>query len=355
MHEPESYGLSETQTLMQVADPTPPPGFAQFWSEWTARVWTQDPHFEPVADSGLSAIDAGAAGLTHTFRSLKDVRVGCRIAAPPDGAAPRAVVITSHGYGMDPRTPLTDPHIWDPAAIAVVQIRFRGYPGSQMDTGDLTAQPGGYIAIGLHSRTDWILNLALADIVNAVRAARRMFGERTPVMLHGESFGGGVAVLAASVLSGRIPVARLAMGLPSLGWWRWRLERPALAGIGLDVRRAIEAARGMESDLMETLRLFDAVVHARRILAPALCKVAMRDDVVPAPTAAAIYNALGTAPGMKWRFVTRYGHHDGGLSDLRRHVLFERLAGLFLDPAQDVAALMHRWETLLTAGERGPD
>jgi len=43
--------------------------------------------------------------------------------------------------------------------------------------------------------------------------------------------------------------------------------------------------------------------------------------VVPAPTAAAVFNALAGDPGRKWRFTVRYGHHDGGVADMRRHAL----------------------------------
>ena len=57
------------------------------------------------------------------------------------------------------------------------------------------------------------------------------------------------------------------------------------------------------------------------------------DDVVPAPSAAAVFNGL--ASPRAWRFVTRFGHYDGGVADARRHVLFARLHPSFADPAVD--------------------
>ena len=54
-----------------------------------------------------------------------------------------------------------------------------------------------------------------------------------------------------------------------------------------------------------------------------------------------MFNALGSSPGAKWRYVTRFGHFDGGLGDLRRHAAFDRLAAEFLDPAVDPADLMN--------------
>jgi hypothetical protein len=61
----------------------------------------------------------------------------------------------------------------------------------------------------------------------------------------------------------------------------------------------------------------------------------MRDDVVPAPAAAAVFNALGSDPGCKWRFVVKRGHADGGIADARRHALFDRLVREFLGPDED--------------------
>src|SRR5690606_12115974 len=63
------------------------------------------------------------------------------------------------------------------------------------------------------------------------------------VFLYGESLGGGLAVIAASQLAGRLPRAhfidRLALGLPSLGDWPWRLAHPA-QGTGADVAKVLD-------------------------------------------------------------------------------------------------------------------
>lgn len=361
MHEPDDYGLSDSLTLLQVGDSTPPPGFIQHWSDWSTRVWAEQAAFEDYSAGTPghpgSPGSPGAPGISHTLRSLGGVRIGCRISEPASGS-PSAIVVTSHGYGMDPGTPLDDQSPWLESRLAVVKVRVRGYPGSQFDTGDLTRLELGYITHGLTDRRGWVLSGAIADVVNATRAARHRYGPGIPIMLHGESFGGGLAVIAASLLAAKAPVARLCAGLPSLGWWEWRLGRPAQAGaggIGFEVRRFLDAHRDHTKELRETLRMFDAMVHARRITCPLLFKIAERDEVVPAPTAAAVYNACGTDPGLKWRFVTRYGHFDGGLADARRHALFERLAGQFLDPQRDLNALMRAWEPVLASGERAPE
>lgn len=351
MHEPDDYGLSDSMTMLQVGDATPPPGFVQYWSEWAARAFASPAYLTEHPAPGQPG-EPGAPGVTHTIRSLGDVRIGVRLIEP--AATPRAVVISSHGYGVDRAEPLTDANPWTERGLAVLKLRLRGYPGSCFDTGDLASSELGYVTHGIHNPREWVLAGDVADIVAAARAARERYGPTVPVMLHGESFGGGLAVIAASQLAGRVPIARIAIGLPSLGWWQWRLARRPHAGIGFEVRRYLDSQREQAEPIISTLKLFDAMTHARRVTCPLICKIAERDDVVPAPTAAAVYNAVASDPGMKWRFVTRYGHFDGGLSDQRRHALFERLSSEFLDPTVEPVSLMRRWEPLLVQGDRPP-
>ena len=110
--------------------------------------------------------------------------------------------------------------------------------------------------------------------------------------------------------------------------WRWRIGRYG-SGAGASVSAALTAARQDDRRLRRSLLLFDAALHARRVQCPVLCKLAGRDDVVPAPAAAAVFNAL--PDGQKWRFLARYGHFDGGLADARRHGQFERVSRFFLN------------------------
>ena len=84
--------------------------------------------------------------------------------------------------------------------------------------------------------------------------------------------------------------------------------------------------------LRRTLRLSDAVVHARRVRQPVLCMLAVRDDIVPPTGAAAIYNALASDPGLKRRALIERGHAEPSREDARRIVEFERRTALFLHP-----------------------
>lgn len=355
MHEPDDFGFNPAQTLAHVGLSTPPSGFGPFWANWTERVGAAIPEFTPI--DAADEERAGAPGVTHFFESTRGVRVGCRVTPPAAGPA-RAVVVTSHGYQVAPGEALADTSPGsDRDEVATIVVRVRGYPGSQFDTGDLTAHPTGYITYGLESIDTWVIGDAVADVVNACRAASEMF-DGARLFLHGESFGGGLGVVAASVLGPFVPCERLLLGLPTLGDWNWRLSAEdgsrARYGSGRQVAEFIARNRADEESIIQTLRHFDAVVHAARVSCPTICKLALRDEVVPAPTAAAVFNALGTSPGLKWRFLTRYGHFDGGVADVRRHAMFERLCTDFVASEESPGELMRRWEAELAGDLVGP-
>lgn len=348
MNAPNDFGLDPRETLSHVGDRTPARGHGPFWQRWADSVWAAEPRLAPIKPGGVEAEESGDPGVNRWLESRRHVRIGGRLIPPGQGAT-RSVVLLLHGYQGDAR--LDDASAWrDEEGVAVFKLRVRGYPGSWFDTGDLYSHPGGWITCGLDAGADWILFDAVADVVNAFRALRAHYGAETPISIAGESFGGGLAVMAAAQISGRDRLFRMVIGLPTFGDWVWRMDRaPAIsAGAGAEVAAFVRQHESLRDRIMETLRLSDTVVHAPRSVCPALCKLACRDDVVPAPTAAGVFNALGSSPRMKWRFLTRYGHFDGGVSDARRHALFERLAGRFLDPREDLLRLMDDWTPKLT-------
>ncbi|MFN0132957.1 MAG: acetylxylan esterase [Phycisphaerales bacterium] len=365
MIEPEDFGLSEVETLSHVAEAAKSPRHGTVWKAWQAAVFTSSPRLVPRSPADSDPSDPSA---THQFESALSVRIGCGLMMPK---RPLAGVVLLHGYeGVPPiAQSIDDARELVERGLAVLAIRVRGYPGSQVDTPRLAARTstgggGEWILDGLEEPAAehglgcaWVLAAAVADAANACRTlrdhlARHGAGGSTmavagttgatsiPVYLKGESFGGGLAVLAAAALGEReASPERMVLGLPSLGDWSWRLARPEpTGGIGGLVRRFITDHRQREDEIVSLLRTFDAAVLARRVRCPVLCKLALRDDAVPAPAAAAVFNALGTDPGLKRRFVTRYGHFDGGITDLRRHAEFERLALRFLDPAASPAS-----------------
>lgn len=377
MQEPDDFGFSPLRTLARVADPTPAAGHSPFWTAWWKEVVSGHPEIRPRREA-----DPSDPTCDREFESTRATRIGCRLLLPPGGPdAVRAGLVTSHGYGEAGALAERD-GMWRTLVgrgVAVLLVRIRGYAGSRLDCGDLTALDRGlgWICRGLAAPTtgegshpdrptdvlNWVLPHGVADVVNACRALSAWLRERADrrlrIYLHGESFGAGLAAIAAAQLAqhageeGGAP-ARLVLGVPTFGDWPWRLTQ-RYGGSGGEVAELIRRRPDLEYVIGERLRLLDAVVHARRVACDTLCKLAERDDIVPAPAAAAVFNALGTDPGRRWRFVTPYGHFDGGLAHQRREVLFQRCLEDFLDPALDPAEAMAPWEPSLAGGERLPE
>jgi cephalosporin-C deacetylase-like acetyl esterase len=350
MVEPEDYGLGPLAMLSRIGACSRSPRHGTFWKTWSPAVFAHTPALRPRIEQ-----DPSDSSATHEFTSAREVRIGSALLLP--NGRPAAGLVALHGYEQVPSLDDTAAR-WKPLTehgVAVLCVRLRGYPGSQTDVPWLVQHAGNagggqWITHGLDIPIsesgygcEWSYTYAVADVVNACRALKAFIRPRAPaapIFLHGESFGGGLAITAAAQLLEHHPDAapvRLAIGLPSMGDWPWRLSQPRNLTRGMDaiIQRFLAGHAHLAADITATLRTFDTVLHARRIRCPVLCKLALRDDVVPAPTAAAVFNALGTDPGLKHRFVTRFGHFDGGIADMRRHATFERLVHQFLDPAVD--------------------
>ncbi len=353
MIEPDDYGYGPTETRAHRATHGPPAHFEAFWSAWRERVSAARPTLSGVG----RAQDVSDPGIRESFSGVKSVEIGCRLVLPSEAAPVRRMVVTSHGYACS--NSLDDAADALRAAsdrgVAILLVRVRGFPGSQVDTGDLQHAPGGWIRHGLETDEGWVLPDAVADLVCAVRAMRRRFGAETPLTLDGESFGAGLAVLGAAQLAHLgAPVDRLSIGVPTFGDWPWRSRHRGL-GSGGEVLAFASSMRDAGASVLERACLADAALHAPDVRVTTLAKLADRDEVVPAPTAAAVVNALGPPPERLWRFRTPYGHFDGGLGNARRHALFERLREAFwaAEPAA-LAPLMREWAPLMESGVRPP-
>lgn len=375
MIEPDDFGLSPLATLAHVAAYTPPPMFAAFWTHWQQRALAIAPRLTEFRTRNPDPSDSSA---THWVESIGHVRIGCRLVEPPRGTPTRGGLITLHAYHSP--IPLSgEDEEWEPLArrgVLVVAMRVRGYPGSQLDCSDFTQEPGGWVSRGLarpvakpQDAMDWSLPQGAADVFSVARALRHELDRRTPadaaaplpLMMNGGAFGASLAVLAAAQLAGTAAgvhrVSRLALAMPSLGDWSWRLtmpERGARAGVDADVRATLAAHAARVAEITATLALTDATFHARHVHAESLCLLACRDDTAPAPCAAAVYNSLASDPGSRWRFLAPYGHFDGGIRNARRHALFPACREEFLDPGSPPEHAMSRWAPILERGERRP-
>lgn len=366
MIEPFDYGLSTEETLARVGDPTRARDHKVFWTQWWQAVTAARPALIERREHDPSDPTA-----THEFESTRHVRIGCRLLRP-EGPL-RAIVVLTHGYDTTPSLEEQVRSTQDlaSAGLGVLAIRVRGYPGSRLDTPQLPVggQAGsGWITCGLDASGEgpgaiepWVVPHAVADVVNACRAARNLLieevGPEAHVALRGESLGATLSVVASAQLNGRLPhdpvVERLVFGLPTLSDWPWRQTQPSpTVGTGAEIDRLLRGASENDRQMMlDRLRVLDPVVHAAHVRCPVLCKLAMRDEVAPAPAAAAVFNALGSDTGRKWRFLVPYGHFDGGIANARRHALFDRCAADFLSLASRPVETMARWERVLTGDE----
>lgn len=347
MQEPTDFGLSIAGTLSRVAGYKLPRHFPLFWKRWREAVLDLNPRLFARRDP-----DPSDPSATHEFQSAGSVSIGCRLLLPPASGPTRAGLVVLHGY--DAPGPLQEQEQrWQGLAelgVATLTVRVRGYPGSSLDTGDFTLTEEGWIAHGLsvpvepeNGHAAWVLSGAVADVVCAVRALRAQLQPDVPIYMRGESFGGALAILASAQL-GREAPDRLVIGLPSLGDWVWRLkhvEHPL--GAAADIGRVLVQQASRREEVEATLALFDTALHAPLVRCPVLCKLAERDEVVPAPSAAAVFNALRPSPQERWRFVVPHGHFDGGIACARRHATFERTVDAFLDPEVSPEGGLNEW------------
>ncbi|MFI4898487.1 MAG: acetylxylan esterase, partial [Phycisphaerales bacterium JB059] len=302
---------------------------------------------------------------------------------PPEGVPVRAGLVTVHG-GVVNKSLAQSAHRWrelSTRGVSVLVIRVPGFPGTRLDTPGLPDRCPAWIEHGLleedallEGRMGWVLSAAVADVANACRVMRnrlagigaedmeaRPLRDKLPLFLHGESLGAALATIGAAQLTGRLRqervVERVVLGTPTLGDWTWRLAHPPpphSTGTGQAIRALVDAHPERAEAIRTRLQLMDTAVHASRIRVPALCKLALRDEVVPAPAAAAVYNALASSPGQKWRFIVPHGHVEGDLGGARRASLFERCAADFLDPGRSVEEAMEPWQPLMLRGETPP-
>ena len=361
------------RTFAHIGDPVPATDHSVFWKHWYAGLVSGAPALVQRVKP-----DPSDPSATHEFESVGGVTIGARLVLPASGQPVSASLVSVHGDHIpDPLE--INARRWQRIAergVAVLLIRLRGYPGSRTSCGDLTTNLSGshdWITRGFdgEKHDEWILPQAVADVCNACRAMRNALLHRDTdtdiavdeslehpgVFLHGSSLGGGLAVISAAQLIGKLAgesiVDRLAIATPSLGDWPRRLMHPT--GAAAQIRRVLDAHPDRHDELLGRLKLCDAIVHGRRVRVPTLAMLAKRDEIVPPECAAAVFNAVDADPGRKWRFQIDDGHFDGDTANNRRIALFARSMCDFFDPDLRPIDAMGPWEPMMHAGFSTPE
>lgn len=356
---PDDYGYGPEETLARVGDPNRAREHKAFWTRHWNAVTTSE---RPILTRRISP-DPSDTTATHEFPSLRHIYIGCRLIEPE--VEPRGIVVLLHGYDAAPtleEQTASEQALVD-EGLAILAVRVRGFAGSRRDCPELppAGTPGsGWITHGLDSAEEglagiesWVVPHAVADVIDACRAARNWLIDRglpdAMIALKAPSLGATLAINAIATLNGKLPheliVDRLVISLPTLADWPWRATHPApTTGTGAEIEALLRrSTETMRQNILERLRIIDPVIHAAQVRIPVLCMLAERDDVAPAPAAAAAFNALGSDPGRRWRFVVPCGHCDAGIANARRHALFARCSADFLDPARKPRDSMMDW------------
>ncbi|HEX8340767.1 MAG TPA: acetylxylan esterase [Tepidisphaeraceae bacterium] len=296
------YGMT-LEAMLALEPPPEPVDFEPFWRKTYAEALATPLALEDAEPPTQGAGEGGDFVVrTLKYRGWDGVTLGAWLIAPRS-TSPSRFVVVGHGYY---NRPLADCEPRPGTAALYISSRGLGL-SRQAGISDMTAF---HVLHGLADRGTYVHRGCAADVWTGVSVLLDLYPEAAGrIEYDGESFGGGIGAMALP-WDRRIAVARLAV--PSFGNHPWRL-RHACVGSGEAVR--MKYAR--EPAVAETLRYFDAAVHARRITTPTFCACALFDPAVPPPGQFTVYNAIA---GEKELFVTETGHHEwlGSAEESRR-------------------------------------
>jgi cephalosporin-C deacetylase len=286
-----------------------PADLGEFWAGTLAAARQHDVAFDCVpVDAGVRTVEV----FDVRFAGWEGQPVAAWLYLPP-GAEPCPVVVQYAGYGGG--RGLAHEHLlWSAAGYAHLVVDTRGQGTSANNTGatwDSAPSVGphapGFLTMGVESRETYYYRRVYCDAVRAVDAVRRhprIDADR--VIVAGASQGGGLALVAASLVDG---LAGVLADVPFLCHFR-RASEITEARPYLEIAQYCAAHRDRIEDVFATLAYFDAAVLVKRASAPALFSVALMDATCPPSTVFAAFNAYGSEA--KSIEVYPYNGHEGG-------------------------------------------
>jgi cephalosporin-C deacetylase len=283
-----SYGHT-LDSLLRIAPPPEPDGFAEIWRNRYRRALATDPApvlSPPSRQQGYHCFDL-------RYRTTGGLTLGGWLLTPVTGEVRRGVVV-GHGYGgrdaPDFDLPVADAALLFPC--------FRGLSRSRQ--APYSDNPYWHVLHDIDKPDRYVLGGCVEDCWLAVSALLQLYPQvRNHVGYLGISFGGGIGALAIP-WDERIRLAHL--NVPSFGHQPLRVTLPTV-GSGAAVRA--RAAR--DGNVLATLRYYDAACAARYARVPGHFALALFDPAVAPPGQFAVFNAW---QGRKDLQVLAAGHFD---------------------------------------------
>lgn len=286
---------------------TKPADFDAFWSETLAetRKTPLDPKFEPI-DVGLPLVEVFDA----SFAGFGGHRVRAWFIKPRGATSGLTGVTKFIGYGGGRAWP--HEHLLWPAsgrAVLVMDTRGQGSSWSMGGTADpVGSEPAipGFMTRGIGNPRDYYYRRVFTDAVRAVEAIRtRDEIDASKTVAVGGSQGGGITLAVA----GLVPNLRAAMpDVPFLCDFPRAVQIAARDPYG-EIARYLAVHRDKVAETFKTVSYFDGVNFSAGAMASALFSVGLVDDICPASTVYAAYNAYAAAKSIE---IYQFNNHEGG-------------------------------------------
>ncbi|GAA2248869.1 acetylxylan esterase [Herbiconiux moechotypicola] len=304
-----------------------PADFDAFWSRTLAETAAH-----PLA-AVFTEVDAGFTELVTedvVFAGFGGHPIRGWMLRPRHAEGPLPAVVTYIGYGGG-RGHLAEWTALPSAGFAhfVMDLRGQGAGHRRADTVDPgVGGPhfGGFLTLGIESPEGYYYRRVFADAVRAVEAVQgHPAVDPARVVISGGSQGGAIALAAAALTPGAVPVTPVGVivDVPFLSDVRRAVrlvdtapysELVSWLGVQIDPERQERA--------FSTIDYFDGVNLAARGTMPASFAVALLDDICPPST---VYGAYNSYAGEKTMTVYPFnGHANGGAARIAEHIAFAR-------------------------------
>ncbi len=280
-----------------------PEDFDAFWDATIAeaREFPLGASFTPVENllTVIDSFDVSFAGFGGD-----QIKAWLHLPANRTAGEKLPVVVQYIGYSGG-RGLVQQDTAWAQAGYAhfIMDTRGQGYGGILGETPDPHPSAGdvshpGLMTRGISSRENYYYRRAYVDAFRAIEAAQSHPEVATDkVIITGISQGGGLAIAASGLAAGRLDgVIATLPDVPFLQDLPRSIDL-AVRGPYPEIAAFLKRHRNSYEDALSVLNYYDGVHLARRCAAPALYSAAGMDDVCPASTVYASFNAYGTGAG----------------------------------------------------------